>query len=167
MRNGVWSTGTARRFSDASANSSRAGCIGSDRAPMRSYSRCGLNGEVAVVPSCLGTCSGLGSISGASEGRRTWLAPRGADNPSMSSRSEVCESDVEAPPVVFCDRRRRPNRRVSWRGGRRDNDWLNRPSGVLDRFQRLQRGGGGWRRLIQTSRAFMGRPERRVHDMAA
>ena len=108
----------------------------------------------------------LGSISGGPVRRRLWLAPRRADNPSMTTRPEAYESDVEVPPVVFCDRRQRPDRRVSWRGGRRDSDWLNRPPGVLDRFQRLQR-GRVWRRVIQTSRAFVGQPERPVHNTAA
>jgi hypothetical protein len=36
-------------------------------------------------------------------------------------------------PVVAIERRRRPDRRRAWRGGRRDSDWLNRPPGVLAR----------------------------------
>ena len=99
------------------------------------------------MPSCLRTRSGLGSISGGAVRRRLWLATQVADNPSMTSRPEAYESDVEVPPVAFCDRRQRPDRRVSWRGGRRDSDWLNRPPGVLDKFQRLQR-GPVWRRVI-------------------
>ena len=39
-------------------------------------------------------------------------------------------SDV--PPFVLADRRRTPDRRTVWRGGRRDSDWtINRPQGVL------------------------------------
>jgi len=39
-------------------------------------------------------------------------------------------SDV--PAFVFVDRRRTPDRRTVWRGGRRDSDWtINRPQGVL------------------------------------
>lgn len=43
------------------------------------------------------------------------------------------------PPVVLYDRRKSPDRRDSWRGGRRDSDWINRPSGALRRFEKLQR----------------------------
>jgi len=41
-------------------------------------------------------------------------------------------TDSELPPVVTFDRRRAPDRRVGWRGGRRDSDWLNRPPGMLE-----------------------------------
>ena len=35
-------------------------------------------------------------------------------------------SDIPpVPPLV--DRRRNPDRRAVWRGGRRDSDWVNRP----------------------------------------
>ena len=75
-------------------------------------------------------------------GDRLRIRSRCADNLSMRSRPNACESDVEPPPVVFFERRRHPDRRLSWRGGRRDGDWLNRPPGALHQFQRLQRGGG-------------------------
>jgi hypothetical protein len=39
-------------------------------------------------------------------------------------------------PVVLFDRRRAPDRRRAWRGGRRDSDWLNRPPGALARLER-------------------------------
>jgi len=38
-----------------------------------------------------------------------------------------------APP--FVDRRRTPDRRKVWRGGRRDSDWVIRPVGALARFE--------------------------------
>jgi hypothetical protein len=37
------------------------------------------------------------------------------------------------------DRRKTPDRRGSWRGGRRDSDWIIRPPGALRRFDSLQR----------------------------
>jgi len=36
------------------------------------------------------------------------------------------EVGVEVSPLV-ADRRRTPDRRDEWRGGRRDSDWTNRP----------------------------------------
>ena len=33
----------------------------------------------------------------------------------------------ELPPIVTTERRRTPDRRTRWRGGRRDLDWLSRP----------------------------------------
>jgi hypothetical protein len=40
---------------------------------------------------------------------------------------------TESIPWFAVDRRRAPDRREQWRGGRRDTDWtLNRPAGVLD-----------------------------------
>ncbi len=59
---------------------------------------------------------------------------RDADNSSMKSRLDVCEAELEELPVVLFERRRRPDRRSSWRGGRRDSDWLNRPPDSLDRL---------------------------------
>jgi hypothetical protein len=43
------------------------------------------------------------------------------------------------PPVVLYDRRKSPDRRARWRGGRRDSDWIHRPPGALRRFEQLQR----------------------------
>ena len=73
----------------------------------------------------------------------------------MANRTALYELNVDPPPVVLFERRRRPERRMSWRGGRRDSDWLNRPPGALDQLQRFQQ-GGGWRRFLKVSRAFMG-----------
>jgi hypothetical protein len=41
----------------------------------------------------------------------------------------------DLPPFIV-ERRRSPDRRTVWRGGRRDSDWINRPPGALDRMQR-------------------------------
>jgi hypothetical protein len=47
-------------------------------------------------------------------------------------------SDVPAaPPLV--DRRRTPDRRAVWRGGRRDSDWVNRPLSGLANLETRQR----------------------------
>jgi len=42
-----------------------------------------------------------------------------------------------APPLL--DRRRTPDRRTVWRGGRRDSDWMNRPPDALARLERARR----------------------------
>jgi hypothetical protein len=43
-------------------------------------------------------------------------------------------SDVPlAPPIV--ERRRTPDRRTEWRGGRRDSDWVDRPLDGLARIE--------------------------------
>jgi hypothetical protein len=38
-------------------------------------------------------------------------------------------SRTEQPTAngLFVERRRTPDRRTTWRGGRRDSDWINRP----------------------------------------
>lgn len=35
------------------------------------------------------------------------------------------------PPQPLLDRRKTPDRRTVWRGGRRDSDWINRPPDAL------------------------------------
>ena len=42
-------------------------------------------------------------------------------------------------PVVMYDRRASPSRRASWRGGRRDSDWTNRPPGAMEKLERRYR----------------------------
>lgn len=45
----------------------------------------------------------------------------------------------DVPPATFeFDRRKTPDRRRTWRGGRRDTDWINRPPGALERFEASQ-----------------------------
>jgi len=56
--------------------------------------------------------------------------------------------DADLPPVILFDRRRHPDRRTEWRGGRRDADWLNRPSDGLARLARHRR-DAAWRRLTR------------------
>jgi len=56
---------------------------------------------------------------------------------------------MDLPPVVLVDRRRMPERRTTWRGGRRDSDWINRPPGVLSRLDQV---GGSWLRPWFSSR---------------
>lgn len=54
-------------------------------------------------------------------------------SPSDSGRPGVAERPFPN------DRRKTPDRRGSWRGGRRDSDWITRPPGALRRFDSLQR----------------------------
>ena len=65
------------------------------------------------------------------------------------------------PPVVLYDRRRSPDRRSTWRGGRRDSDWIHRPPGALRHFEQLQRRVvqiGKWRITVPFTSS-----SRRVH----
>jgi hypothetical protein len=55
--------------------------------------------------------------------------------------------DVPVLPVVM-DRRRQPDRRAAWRGGRRDSDWRRRPPGVWPRVAVDRTPPPGWRRLF-------------------
>lgn len=57
--------------------------------------------------------------------------------------------DVPLPPPLF-DRRKNPDRRAVWRGGRRDSDWVNRPLGALDRIERDANRRASWRRALST-----------------
>jgi hypothetical protein len=47
-------------------------------------------------------------------------------------------SDVPPLPPAM-DRRRNPDRRAQWRGGRRDSDWTNRPPDALARLEAADR----------------------------
>lgn len=51
-----------------------------------------------------------------------------------------------APPVL--ERRLAPDRRLVWRGGRRDSDWLERPPGALARLERAQALPARWLRTL-------------------
>jgi hypothetical protein len=56
------------------------------------------------------------------------------------------ELDVPpAPPVM--DRRRTPDRRTIWRGGRRDSDWINRPPSALEKLESRKR-AALWKRAV-------------------
>ncbi|MEE8130558.1 MAG: hypothetical protein V3T48_09730 [Vicinamibacterales bacterium] len=67
----------------------------------------------------------------------------------MSNKVDLYQPEYEPPPVVLFERRRNPDRRTTWRGGRRDSDWLNRPPGALAKLDRSQR--GRWRRWFSTT----------------
>ena len=56
----------------------------------------------------------------------------------MLSRSDSSGPGVDVRPFPN-DRRKTPDRRGAWRGGRRDSDWISRPPGALRRFDSLQR----------------------------
>jgi hypothetical protein len=60
----------------------------------------------------------------------------------------VDQTDVPPPPPAY-DRRRTPDRRTIWRGGRRDSDWIDRPLGGLDRLEREAK-RSAWRRVLST-----------------
>jgi hypothetical protein len=51
----------------------------------------------------------------------------------MVHKTLAAELIGEPPACVSMERRRTPERRIGWRGGRRDIDWKNRPDGVLAR----------------------------------
>ena len=68
---------------------------------------------------------------------------------SIGMRHIVHHSD-DVPPAPVYDRRRTPERRRVWRGGRRDSDWVNRPPNGLERLERRQAAQTGWRRVLST-----------------
>ena len=56
--------------------------------------------------------------------------------------------DLPPAPLVR-DRRCTPDRRTEWRGGRRDNDWVNRPLGGLSNLEtRQRRAASPFRRVV-------------------
>ena len=55
------------------------------------------------------------------------------DKTCMVHKILASEMVGEPPNVVTMERRRTPERRIGWRGGRRDSDWKNRPHGGLER----------------------------------
>ena len=61
----------------------------------------------------------------------------------------VSDATDVPPPGPAYDRRRTPDRRKVWRGGRRDSDWVNRPLGGLDRLERDAK-LSAWRRVLST-----------------
>jgi hypothetical protein len=58
----------------------------------------------------------------------------------MAATAERSRAETAVPSFVPYDRRKSPDRRATWRGGRRDSDWTtSRPPGALRRFDSLQR----------------------------
>jgi hypothetical protein len=54
--------------------------------------------------------------------------------------------DIPAAPFLM-DRRRTPERRTIWRGGRRDSDWRNRPLGAWNRVHDAE-SESSWKRVL-------------------
>ena len=71
--------------------------------------------------------------------------PSWADSPCMP-HSIIDLGDVPPVPVLY-DRRKSPDRRREWRGGRRDSDWTNRPPVSLTKLERQLR-MTRWRRAF-------------------
>jgi hypothetical protein len=65
---------------------------------------------------------------------------------------ETCTS-IEDRPVIVKDRRCQPDRRIAWRGGRRDTDWISRPPDSLEQFA-ARRAPGRWRWLTLPLRSL-------------
>jgi hypothetical protein len=59
-------------------------------------------------------------------------------------------SDIaDVPPVPpVLDRRRNPDRRAEWRGGRRDSDWVNRPPDALAKLEARQSKANAFKRAV-------------------
>ena len=52
---------------------------------------------------------------------------------------QTAPADDGVPNVAPGERRRQPDRRDRWRGGRRDSDWANRPPDALTRIEQARR----------------------------
>jgi hypothetical protein len=65
-------------------------------------------------------------------------------------RHIILDTNDVPPPMPLYDRRRTPDRRRVWRGGRRDSDWLHRPLNGFARLKREQTRLSGWRRALST-----------------
>ena len=76
------------------------------------------------------------------------------DKSGMAHKTLASELDGEPPAVVTMERRRTPERRAGWRGGRRDSDWKNRPHGVLARVAGTKLDWRAW--LKHTGVSFTG-----------
>jgi hypothetical protein len=59
----------------------------------------------------------------------------------------------DIPPLVI-ERRHQTDRRVIWRGGRRDSDWLERPPGALARMTEATGWNQVWRRWRSLTTLF-------------
>jgi hypothetical protein len=55
---------------------------------------------------------------------------------------------IAGASVPGFDRRGSPDRRLTWRGGRRDSDWMSRPPGALERLERCVPKLSVWRRWL-------------------
>ena len=67
-----------------------------------------------------------------------------ADRTDTALMENTTES-VDIPVVVLVERRHRPSRREMWRGGRRNEDWTNRP---LDAWRHLVQRAPSWRQWL-------------------
>jgi hypothetical protein len=68
----------------------------------------------------------------------------------MAMRHVVADiSDLPDGPQLV-DRRRTPDRRTVWRGGRRDSDWVNRPPGVLTELEAKGRTLAAFRKAVSS-----------------
>jgi hypothetical protein len=64
----------------------------------------------------------------------------------MTHRTLPVDWEDDPCPIVLIDRRNHPDRRVVWRGGRRDCDWTsNRPPGAIERLSKRDSSLLGWR----------------------
>ena len=66
----------------------------------------------------------------------------------MTHITHSFDSECDAPLIVSVERRRQPDRRTVWRGGRRDTDWINRPPGAWERAAADSTGGNIWSRFF-------------------
>jgi len=65
----------------------------------------------------------------------------------MSSDTVDMHEDVDLrdlPPIVIVERRRLRDRRTTWRGGRRNTDWTNRPLGAWAQLEKQLSSWPGW-----------------------
>jgi hypothetical protein len=68
----------------------------------------------------------------------------------MSNMHHAAER-IEIVPRVVVDRRHAADRRASWRGGRRDTDWINRPQGEPAQVERGEHWFWTWRPWVKRS----------------
>ena len=64
--------------------------------------------------------------------------------------------NVDDVPVIppLLDRRRTPDRRATWRGGRRDTDWTARPLDAWARFGTEASDAPRWRQMLSSLHIF-------------
>lgn len=64
--------------------------------------------------------------------------------------------DVNDVPVIspLMDRRRAPDRRTTWRGGRRDSDWVGRPPDAWHRYVAESADLPRWRQMLSSLHIF-------------